>query len=229
MSKNPVENLTVSTEDYLKVIYELGGSGVRVSTNQVAERLRVKAASVTGMLQKMASAEPPLVDYQKHHGAILTPTGQTAALEVIRHHRLLELFLSKFLGYSWDEVHFEADRLEHVISEEMEERISQALGDPRRDPHGEPIPTRDFQLPPHSALPLSALRPGQQAVVERVENANPELLRYLAGMQVVPQARIRIINYSPFDGNLSLQVNGGDQPVVLGPQVTQQVFVELVA
>ncbi|HEX9029704.1 MAG TPA: metal-dependent transcriptional regulator [Anaerolineales bacterium] len=221
------ENLTPAVEDYLKTIYELADDAGRVSTNQIAERLQVKPASVTGMLQKMAQSKPALVDYQKHHGAALTPAGQVAALEVVRHHRLLELFLQQALGYSWDQVHGEADRLEHVISEDMEERIAQVLGNPARDPHGDPIPTRDFRLPPQSNLRLCDLRPGQNARVQRVANTDPELLRYLSGLGMLPGAQVSILDHSTFDDNLQVQVQGQGEPIVLGPRVTCQIFMEV--
>jgi DtxR family Mn-dependent transcriptional regulator len=220
------ENLTHAIEDYLKNIYILTSDSGRASTNEIAERMGVKPASVTGMIQKMAVVDPPLVKYQKHRGVVLTPEGESVALEIIRHHRLLELFLQETLGYSWDEVHGEADRLEHVISEDFEERVAQALGDPSHDPHGEPIPTRDFRLPPQSSLQLSDLRPGQKAVVQRVEDSDPELLRYLGTIGLTPRAGVIILDYSAFDGNLRLQVSGQDQSVVLGPGVTRLVFVE---
>lgn len=221
------EELTASVEDYLKTIYMLTAEYDRASTNQIAERMGVKPASVTGMLQKMAAFEPPLVEYLKHKGAVLTEQGSTIALEMIRHHRLLESYLSRELGYSWDEVHGEADRLEHVISEDFEERIAQALGNPSHDPHGEPIPTRDFQVPPQAQTRLSELRMGQEATVSRVDAADPTLLRYLGGLGLKPDVRLRVADYSAFDGNLSLEVAGHSERIVLGPQVTRQIYVEL--
>ena len=220
-------NLTQAIEDYLKTIYELTGSEGRASTNQLAERLGVAPASVTGMIQKLAAAEPPLILYQKHHGVELTPEGEKAALEVIRHHRLLELFLQEKLGYSWDEVHAEADRLEHVISEDFEERMAQALGNPSHDPHGEPIPTRDLRVPTSSETRLSELRPGQQATVERVDASDTDLLRYLGEIGLIPQAVVTVVDYSPYDGNLHLQIHGQSKLQVLGPRITGQVFVSV--
>lgn len=220
------EELTASIEDYLKAIYVLTADSGRASTNQIAERMGVKPASVTGMLQKMASYDPPLVEYAKHRGAVLTEQGSAVALEMIRHHRLLELYLSRELGYSWDEVHNEADRLEHVISEDFEERIAQALGDPSHDPHGEPIPTRDFQVPPQANTRLSELRPGQRARLSRVDAADPALLRYLDSLELRPGTGVRVLDYSAFDGNLKLEIEGLRDVVVLGPQVTRMIFVE---
>jgi DtxR family Mn-dependent transcriptional regulator len=219
--------LTHVVEDYLKAIYELMAVHGRVSTTQLADRLKITPASVTGMIQRMAAFDPPLVEYQKHRGVLLTRPGQDVALEIIRHHRLLELFLQQTLGYTWDEVHEEADRLEHVISEDLEERIAQALGDPSHDPHGEPIPTRDLRLPPTVDTRLSDLRPGQTANVCRVDAADLGLLRHLSEIGLVPGAQVSIIDYSPFDGNLHMHINGQTGIVVFGQVITQRVFVEL--
>lgn len=219
-------SLTISIEDYLKSIYELTLAEERASTNQIAERMGVTPASVTGMLKRLATNDPPLLEYQKHHGVVLTAEGEKVALEMIRHHRLLELFLHESLGYPWDEVHAEADRLEHVISEAFEERIAQALGDPNHDPHGDPIPTRDLILPQTSWARLDMLREGQQAIVQRVDNETPELLRYLSSIGVTPGVRLDVVGFSEFDGNLHLRV--GETVLVLGPGVTQQIYVEVV-
>ncbi len=216
-----------AVEDYLKVIYELTACGALATTTQIAERMGVAPASATGMVQKMAAATPPLVVYRKHRGVELTPCGRQAALEVVRHHRLLETYLVQVLGYAWDQVHQEADRLEHVISEEFEERIAQALGHPAYDPHGEPIPGVDLKLPSEALLPLADLRPDQQAVVRRAGDTRPEFLRYLEQLGLTPGERIAIIDYSPFDENLSLRITGQTQMLVLGPPVTKQVFVEV--
>jgi DtxR family Mn-dependent transcriptional regulator len=221
----PREYLTQAIEDYLKTIYEITLSEQRASTNQIAERMGVKAASVTGMLKRLATNDPPLLEYRKHHGVELTSEGERIALEVIRHHRLLELFLHDRLGYTWDEVHAEADRLEHVISEELEERIALALGDPLHDPHGDPIPTRELHMPDDLLVPLCELRPGQRAVVQRVHNDDPALLRYLQAIGLIPQTELVVLDYSAFDGNLHLRID--EQTHVLGPAVTQHVFVEI--
>jgi DtxR family Mn-dependent transcriptional regulator len=221
------DQITHVIEDYLKTIYTLTASEGRATTKQIADQLGVTPASVTNMVQKLALTEPPLVEYRKHRGVELTEDGEKVALEIIRHHRLLEMFLQQTLGYSWDEVHEEADRLEHVISEELEERISASLGDPEHDPHGDPIPTRDLRLPQASFVPLSQVRPGQQVVVQRVRDADPELLRYLSEQGITPEAHLTVLAYSPFDGNLQLRVEKDGEPLVLGPSVTSQVFVEV--
>lgn len=220
------DNLTQSVEDYLKAIYDLTLFEQRATTNQIAERMGVTPASVTGMLKRLSSNDPPLLEYHKHHGVALTPAGEQVALEIIRHHRLLELFLHDRLGYPWDKVHAEADRLEHVISEDLEERIAQDLGDPRHDPHGDPIPSRDLSLESEALLPLDRLRPGQRAIVQRVRNDDPALLRYLESIRLTPQVQVTVLDYSSFDGNLRLQI--GSQVIVLGPAVTQQIYVEVI-
>jgi DtxR family Mn-dependent transcriptional regulator len=219
------EILTQAVEDYLKSIYEITQCDERASTNRIAERMHVTPASVTGMLRRMAASDPPLLLYHKHRGVELTPEGEKAALEVIRHHRLLELFLHETLGYAWDEVHEEADRLEHVISEDFEERIAQVLGNPQHDPHGDPIPTRDLQLPTETAIPLYEMRPGQRGTVHRVGSEDRELLRHLQSIGLLPQASLTVLDYSAFDGNLRFQI--GDQVSILGPKITRQIFVEV--
>jgi len=223
------EPLSQSIEDYLKAVYELTREDKRASTNDLAEYLNVAPASVTGMLQKLAGTKPALLEYQKHRGVRLTPQGEKVALETIRHHRLLELFLHQILGYEWDEVHEEADRLEHVISEQFEERIAEALGDPRIDPHGDPIPRTDLSLPASREKPLSALRNGQKARVVRVRDEAPDLLRHLSQLGIVPKAELEVINFSELDGNLRLRVKGSKNEVVLGPRITSQVYVEAVS
>ena len=222
------ENLTRVIEDYLKTIYELTRASERATTNQIAARMEVTPASVTNMIQKLAETDPPLLDYRKQRGVQLTPEGERVALEIIRHHRLLEMFLHETLGYSWDEVHEEADRLEHVISEEMEERIAISLGNPQHDPHGDPIPSRDLQMPQSSAITLSQLRPSQKAQVKRVSDSDPDLLRFLSERGIEPAAQLEVLDYSPFDNNLQVQVVGEDEPVVLGAVITSQVFVEII-
>jgi len=220
------ENMTQSIQDYLKRIYELNENGGAASTNDLANRLNIAPASVTGMLQKLANSTPPLVIYKKHQGVTLTANGEKAALEVIRHHRLLETFLVNTLGYSWDEVHCEADKLEHVISEDFEARMAAALGHPTRDPHGELIPTADLTMPADESCPLASLRAGEAATVRRVSDDDPALLRHLREIGVVPEVKIVVKKYSEFDGNLTLQVEGQKSTIVLGMAVTTQVFVE---
>ncbi len=212
----------------MKAVYELTRGEGRASTNALAEYLDIAPASVTGMLQKLAATEPPLLEYQKHHGVRLTAEGEKVALETIRHHRLLELFLHQMLGYEWDQVHEEADRLEHVISEQFEQRIAEALGDPSLDPHGDPIPRTDLSLPDSPGMLLSSQRPGARVRVVRVRDTAPDLLRHLSQLGVVPQAKLTITAYSEFDGNLHLKVGDSKEEIVFGPRVTNQVYIEAI-
>jgi DtxR family Mn-dependent transcriptional regulator len=139
---------------------------------------------------------------------------------------LIELFLHQILGFEWDEVHEEADRLEHVISEEFEERMALALGNPSIDPHGDPIPSRDLQMPETSNRMLIELRPPQQATISRVASADAKLLRYLSSRGLTPQARLYVLEYSPFDYNMTIRIEGQEQVIVLGPQITRQIYVQ---
>lgn len=222
------KNLTQSIEDYLKAIYEIAGEDGKASTTQLAEMLNITPASVTGMVKKLSSTSPALINYEKHRGVELTEAGLNIALETLRHHRLVELFLHQILDYDWDEVHEEADRLEHVISEKFEEQISKALGNPIHDPHGDPIPRKDLSIPHTTAISLDQLRPGEKALVKRVRDTDPNLLRYLSEIGVTPDAEIVVIDYSEFDGNLHIKVSGIKDLVVLGPRITKQIFIEVI-
>lgn len=217
------ETLTQSIQDYLKQIYDLSIDGTPASTKDLAERLDVTPASVTGMVQRLASVTPPLIHYRKHQGATLTSEGRRAALEVIRHHRLLEAYLVQALGYSWDEVHEEACRLEHVISEDFEARIARVLGNPTRDPHGDPIPSADLNMPAEDLHPLLSVRPGQSCTIERVGDEEPGFLRHVQKLGLVPGAKLAISDFSEFDGNLTISVAG--QVVVIGPAISSRIFV----
>ncbi len=219
------ESLTAPIQDYLKAIYELSAWHGSASTSALAERMGVAPASVTGMIQRLAAAEPPLVKYRKYQGVTLTPEGERAALKVIRSHRLLETYLVQILGYGWDAVHEEACRLEHVISDDFEARIAAALGDPARDPHGELIPTTQLTMPGDETRPLADLRPPQQALVRRVEAETGDFLRYLETVGLVPGTRLEVLELMPFDQNLRLLVQGNE--LVLGPAVTGRVYVEV--
>ncbi len=221
------EILTQSIQDYLKHIYDLNAGGNPASTNDLAARLGIAPASVTGMIQRLATSKPPLVRYQKHQGVTLTKAGEKAALEVIRHHRLLETYLVSALGYSWDEVHSEADRLEHVISEDFEARIAAALGHPTHDPHGDPIPTADLIMPAEDTHPLASLRSGERATVKQVTDEDPAFLRHLQDLGLVPGAEVEVAEYSPFDQNTSLRVGRSEKPVIVGPAITSRIFVAI--
>jgi len=184
---------TESVDDYLKAILELGGENEeRVASNSLAGHLGIRAASVTGMLQKLASQKPPLVKYEKHHGVRLTAAGKMRALEVLRHHRLLERFLHDVLDYPWDEVHDEAERLEHFISERLEDRIAAKLGDPQTDPHGHPIPERNGALPAREEVLLSRWACGVPAVISSVSDRDPAALREMKRLGLRPGVAVTV-------------------------------------
>lgn len=194
-----------SAQDYLKAIWKLQRSG-EMSTTALAEALEVSPASATAMLKKLATLG--LVVHERYHGATLTPTGERMALEVVRHHRLLELYLMEALGLSWDQVHEEAERLEHHLSDELEARIDSALGFPTRDPHGDPIPSPELLLQSDEMVCLSDLEAGSMTVVRRVPDGDPELLRYLATLGLVPAEEVTILEQAPFDGPVTVEVRG---------------------
>jgi DtxR family Mn-dependent transcriptional regulator len=199
---------TESVDDYLKGILELGGAEEeRVTSNALAHHLGIRAASVTGMLQKLAAQKPPLVRYEKHRGVRLTPAGKMRALEVLRHHRLLERFLHDFLDYSWDEVHDEAERLEHFISELLEDRIAAKLGDPETDPHGHPIPERSGALPAREEALLTGWACGVPAVISSVSDRDPAALREMTRLGLKPGVAITV---EAGARNASLRVRIGD-------------------
>jgi DtxR family Mn-dependent transcriptional regulator len=217
---------TTSIQDYLKTIFDLTRDGETAATTALAARLGIAPASVTGMVQKLAAVEPPLVHYRKHQGTTLTTEGEQAALRVIRRHRLLETYLVTMLGYSWDNVHEEACRLEHVISEEFETKIAAALGNPQRDPHGDPIPDANLRLPADTSTPLSALRAGQRATILMVRSDDPDFLRHMDEIGLLPGVGLRVKNYSQFDQNLEVEID--NQPArVIGLAISCRIFVEV--
>jgi DtxR family Mn-dependent transcriptional regulator len=222
-----MRDLSPAVQDYLKAIYEVdeATSGAPAGTAALADKLGVTRASVTGMLKKLAADPERLVTYTRYRGVRLTPKGRTAALEVVRHHRLLEAYLTSALGFSWDEVHAEADHLEHVISEDLEERIAAYLGNPAADPHGAPIPQRDGSLPVRREARLSELAVGAQAIVARVPDRDPELLRYLERLGLTPSARLRLEERGPFDGPLHVEVVGSGIRAALSRGVSDEIFV----
>jgi DtxR family transcriptional regulator, Mn-dependent transcriptional regulator len=213
--------ITHAMEDYLKIIFKLEDEGSSATTQSIAERLRVQSPSVTNMIKRLA--ELNLVEHRPYRGVVLTNTGRKAALEVIRHHRLLELYLAEALGYSWDQVHDEADRLEHSISEEFEARIDRALGFPRFDPHGEPIPTAEGEIAEAVGTRLTELPEGSRVVVELVSDTDPEKLRYLGDLGLYPAADLTVIEHLPFDGPVKIRVD--DTEHVLGRQLAETIVV----
>ena len=206
--------LTQSQEDYLKALYQLRQSERAVSTSELSERLAVSPASAAEMLGKLAALG--LVKHDRYHGAALTETGEVVALEMIRHHRLLEMYLSEALGYSWDEVHEEAERLEHVISERMEERIYDALGRPALDPHGDPIPSLAGEVEQPVRRSLLDARVGERVTVRRVSDRDPEKLRALEDLGIRLGAVVEVRTESRYEGPIGLQVGGKKVALPIG-------------
>lgn len=214
--------LTAPVEDYLKAIYELERSDRPAETNAIAEILGIAPASVSGMIRRLA--EQGLITHERYHGASLTSNGRRAALRTLRRHRVIEAYLTSALGYSWDRVHDEAERLEHAASDELIDRMAAAIGEPETDPHGAPIPNRDGTLPEDRGLqPLSSLDVGARARVERVSDKNGERLRYFAELGIVPGATVHVTGRDPFDGPISIKVDDAERTV--GPAVASQVLV----
>jgi len=198
--------ISEALQDYLKEIYKLQEEGGRATTSAIAARMSVAAPSVTAMLKKLTSLG--LVEHEPYRGAALTPSGKKIAVEMIRHHRLLEQYLAKTLGLGIDAVHAEAHRLEHVISEEVEARIDESLGFPTHDPHGDPIPDPNLKVKSSRLRLLASLEPGDEATVRRVPDGQPELLRYLASVALVPGSRVKLSKRAPLGGPLTLVIDG---------------------
>ena len=179
------------------------------------------------MVQKLSSVKPALVSYRKHQGVTLTAAGKRAALEVIRHHRLIEAWLVQTLGYSWDEVHDEAEKLEHVLSEDFGGANRHRYGTARRDPHGEPIPNADLVMPADNSVALATLEPGQEANVRRVYALDAGLLRHFEKLGLMPGAHLKLLSVSRYDQVMRIHVQGQKEAVALGPAITNRVFVEI--
>jgi DtxR family transcriptional regulator, Mn-dependent transcriptional regulator len=214
---------TPAVEDYLKAIYQLSEAGAAVSTSAIAERLGIAAGSVTGMLKRLAEAG--LVEHTRYYGARLTDEGIGNAVRTIRRHRVLERFLVDVLGYTWDRVHEEAERLEHVVSDEMIDRMAVVLGEPDADPHGAPIPAADGEFREPQFPSLAELRVGDCATLRRVPDEDPAALRYLAELQLRPGAELQVLDVAPFNGPLRVRINGSEQ--IVGRDLARQVQVEL--
>lgn len=215
---------TAAIEDYAKAIYALQERAQgTVGTTALAERLGISTGSVSAMLRRLDAAG--LVTHEPYRGVRLTERGERIALEVIRHHRLIELFLAEVLDVPWDRVHDEAEVLEHVLSEELEARIAVKLGHPTADPHGDPIPTPELELPEAIGVALQDLRPGAAGTFLRVSDADPAMLRWLAERAVRPGDRVEVIDRQPFGGPLTVRV--GDAVHVLGGGVAAAMRIQL--
>jgi DtxR family transcriptional regulator, Mn-dependent transcriptional regulator len=204
-------DLTVAVQDYLKAIYALEDSGARVTTSALAARMGVSAPSATAMTKRLA--ELGLVERAPYRGVALTDTGRTGALEVIRHHRLLERYLVDRLGLSLDEVHAEAELLEHALSEELEAKIDEELGFPTHDPHGDPIPDADLRLEDARERSLADLQQGERAAVSRIPDRDPKLVRYLDELGLVPDASVEIVAHAPFGGPVTVRTGAGEHAI----------------
>src|SRR3954452_2292099 len=219
---HPKRRTNEGAENYAKALYELQGRGAEgVGTTAVAQRLGVTPASASGMLRRLA--DEGVVDYTPYQGARLTPEGERVALEMIRHHRLLELFLAEVLGMPWDRVHEEAEVLEHHISEELEELIADKLGEPALDPHGDPIPDRDLEIGADDSIPLTDLAPGEEGTFTRVSDSDASMLRYLSERAIQPGARLVVKGKEPFGGPVMVEIDGRTHP--LGPELAASMRV----
>jgi DtxR family Mn-dependent transcriptional regulator len=219
--------LSASIQDYAKAVYALEArQGAAVSTNDLADRLGVTAGSVSAMVRKLS--EVGLVEHQPYHGVRLTVEGRRVALEVLRHHRLLDLFLAEELGMSWDRVHAEAEVLEHVISEELERLIAARLGDPRVDPHGDPIPTVEFEIDEGPTTSLDELPVGAAGRFVRVSDSDPEMLRYLAEEGIALGDRLEIVGRQPFGGPVFVRFGEREQALGGGLARAMRIHTEVV-
>ena len=225
---SPALSLSGPVEDYLKAIYDLERVGDPASTNDIALRLAISPASVSGMVRRLA--DQGLITHEPYRGVRLTSEGRRAALRTLRRHRILECYLTEVLGYPWDRVHEEAEQLEHAASEELIERMAATLGDPVQDPHGAPIPTRDGRVEESLLRSLADAAQGERLRVRRVEDEDAGRLRYLAELGIRPGALVRILDKAPFQGPITLWVDdaGGGATRAVGVGLAEQVFVEAI-
>jgi DtxR family Mn-dependent transcriptional regulator len=214
------EPLTRSVEDYLKVIYNLSPEGRAASTSDIAHRLELSAPSVSGMIKRLS--EQGYLEHIPYKGVQLTAEGRRAALRMIRRHRILEAYLVARLGYTWDAVHEEAERLEHAVSDGLVERMAEALGNPDADPHGEPIPTAEGWIEEVEATPLADIATGETVEVRRVTAGDPDRLRYLASVGLQPGVLVTVLERQPFSGPITLRVAGHDR--VIGHELAESLL-----
>jgi DtxR family Mn-dependent transcriptional regulator len=215
---------SAAVENYIKAIYRLQSEARVVTTSALAETLNVSPASATNMVKRLASRK--LVLHSPYRGVELTKSGERMALEVIRHHRLIELFLQETLDLPWDRVHAEAEKIEHVLSEDLEDRIAEKLGNPIADPHGDPIPTKAGKLKRGTLQRLADLHVGAAATVRRIGAQEPEQLRYLGGLGIKPHAEVRILEQMPFGGPMRVRV-GSDAEHILDASFARRIWVDV--
>lgn len=218
----PAESLTASVEDYLKAIYEIERATGAAGTNDIAQRLKCAPASVSGMMRRLAEAG--LISHEPYRGARLTEGGRRAALKTLRRHRVIEAYLNEALDYPWDRVHAEAERLEHAASDDLIDRMAAAIGEPRTDPHGAPIPTREGTMDDPVYRSVADIPAGERARVVRVSDDDPSLLRYLGELGIVPGAGVRVLDRAPFDGPITLRIGREDRPI--GVALAAQILVD---
>jgi DtxR family transcriptional regulator, Mn-dependent transcriptional regulator len=205
------ESLTRSVEDYLKAIYQLSPEGRPASTSEIAHLLALSAPSVTGMVKRLS--EHGLLEHVPYRGVQLTDEGRRAALRMVRRHRLIEAYLVEFLGYTWDTVHPEAERLEHAVSDTMIERMAAALGNPAVDPHGDPIPAADGSIHELASTALTEIAVGETVEIHRVHESQPERLRYMASIGLKPGAHVTVVDRQPFDDLVTVEVDGSQHVI----------------
>ncbi len=213
------ETLTRSVEDYLKAIYRLSPRGRTASTSEIAQRLELSPASVSGMVKRLS--EQGLLEHAPYKGVQLTAEGRRAALRMLRRHRLIEAYLVAFLGYTWDTVHDEAERLEHAVSDSLVERMAAVLGNPAVDPHGDPIPTPEGDIHEPASIPLSEVPAGTSVEIRQVEESQPDRLRYIASVGLRPGVHLTVIDRQPFQGPITIAVGG--QTHVIGSELGRVV------
>lgn len=213
------ETLTRSVEDYLKAIYRLSPPGRAASTSEIAQRLELSPASVSGMVKRLS--EHGLLEHVPYKGVQLTADGRRAALRMLRRHRLIEAYLVAFLGYTWDTVHDEAERLEHAVSDTLVERMAAVLGNPTVDPHGDPIPTPDGEIFEPASIPLSQVPTGARVEVRQVDESQPDRLRYIASVGLRPGVHLTVVDRQPFQGPITIEVAG--ETHVIGNELGQVV------
>lgn len=216
--------LSRSVEDYLKVIYSLSERGEPASTSSIAEVLEIQPASVSGMIKRLAEAG--YVSHAPYKGVRLTPRGTREALRIVRRHRILETYLSQRLGYSWDDVHGEAERLEHAASDELIDRMAAALEDPSHDPHGAPIPTRTGDMEPFDHPTLAEVEPGQEVRIQAVRDDDSERLRYMESRGLLPGVRLSVESRAPFNGPVTVRVGGREGTIqTVGHELSTRIRV----
>lgn len=213
-------SLSQSVEDYLKAIYILETEGDGATTTNIAETLNISSASVTNMLKRLAGMN--FIEHKSYKGARLTEAGKKIALEILRHHRLLELYLQEIMGYSWDEVHDEAEKLEHHISEQFEDKIAELLDHPTHDPHGDPIPSKDGVMPEMASLAITEAELNVSYIIGRVKDQDPELLRHLEKTGIIPGVKLTILKKDPFEGPVHVKFE--EEEKTIGFKIASQVY-----